>query len=345
MGYPLTFSAMSVADVALGNAITDWTDQLGSWDDIVYEHLGLEPDDGRTNPGQSALPLPVQQQISRSFGDSRYPTSQSVITAIKARYKKDQPLNKLKLQKGPHSDKPLYNAGRLFYGDWESAVAQAGFDPKIIDPPPLPRIYPDGQSVIDGILYRQKQGLPLGHGELYNGETRDHTLANRAKEYFGSWDKALEAAGIDPTSVRQWQARNYTNKSKVIAAIRLRVKQKLPLTADAISHGKYSDPQIYRAAAKLFGGWSEALKAAKVKPAQMAGSPPPDLKMRADIIGRIKARNKQGKKLNPASLTKGVDRDSRLLTQARLEFGSWQEALIAAGIDPDQVYLRKRKYT
>ena len=82
------------------------------------------------------------------------------------------------------------------YGSWRNAVEAAGLDYDAI------RRYKDWDEarILGELRERSQAGEPLNAGEVCLSDT---ALITAARRTFGSWDKALEAAGIDSTQVRK----------------------------------------------------------------------------------------------------------------------------------------------
>ncbi|MCE9558014.1 MAG: hypothetical protein K8R88_03600, partial [Armatimonadetes bacterium] len=97
---------------------------------------------------------------------------------------------------------------------------------------------------------------PLSSGAVQKEDPGLHAAALR---YFGSYDKALQAAKINPTSVRQ---RQVWTKPRVVAELKKLGKKKKSLPDTAV-RGK--NPPLYGAAVRLFGTFAKARKAAGLK--------------------------------------------------------------------------------
>ena len=83
----------------------------------------------------------------------------------------------------------LYQAATRMFGSWRNAVMAAGISPdkaRVHDPWPPGRILASIKS-----LARRKR--PLRPAELKN---RYHPLIEAARRHFGSWSKAVVAAGV-----------------------------------------------------------------------------------------------------------------------------------------------------
>ena len=155
-------------------------------------------------------------------------------------------------------------AGR-FFGNWSNALRAVGLDPAQLyrDLQRTRRTYPDKQAVLREIQIRHKKGLPINSGRLQSGQTRNYALWESATDYFGTWNNALKAAGIDPEIARKdghHRARHYQDEKAVLAEIRNRQKKGLPLHCSGLIEGRHKDVTLFRAAQQLFGSWSAALQ-------------------------------------------------------------------------------------
>ena len=105
------------------------------------------------------------------------------------------------------------------YGGWAQALTAAGFNPdKIVRKKQDPnktkgRVYTKYETqeeVIAGIKKRVKQKKALSTRELQGGDddVRDFALWKAGQTLFESWANALEAAGVDLSTVfPEWQIR------------------------------------------------------------------------------------------------------------------------------------------
>ena len=83
----------------------------------------------------------------------------------------------------------------------------------------------------------------------------DRCLHCAARNHFGSWNKAVLAAGLKP-SRKQW------TEQMVIEAVRARHQRGQSLTSKVFE----DDAALAGAAYRLFGGWRQALTAAGITP-------------------------------------------------------------------------------
>jgi hypothetical protein len=116
-----------------------------------------------------------------------YPNGKSEwIAAVKNVYEKDGKVFAGHLQ---DKAKHLYEQGIWIFGDWDKALHAAGFDPEKM----RERSIWDEEKIIETIRAMHKKHLPLyaahvmdNHGKLFKAALRQ----------FGSWAKALVAAGV-----------------------------------------------------------------------------------------------------------------------------------------------------
>jgi len=97
--------------------------------------------------------------------------------------------------------KALYATGRRLHGNWDGAMRAAGIDR---DPHRIARQW-SRESVLQAIRELAATGGPHSLAAI---EYRDEGLCGAAKRRFGSWDKAVVAAGCQaqrrPASRRRW---------------------------------------------------------------------------------------------------------------------------------------------
>jgi hypothetical protein len=139
---------------------------------------------------------------------------------------------------------------RLF-GRWDRALAAAGLD---ADEVSKYRRW-DKNTVAFELKARAQDDEPLNSGAIQKDDSGLHAAAVR---HFGSWDKALRAAKVDPASVRQ---RRSWDKPAVVAALKAAQKSGMHLADSSV---RKEDPALYGAAVRLFGTFTAARSAAKI---------------------------------------------------------------------------------
>ena len=258
-------------------------------------------------------------------------------------------------------DAKLYQAGSRIFGSWGNAVQAAGIAPE------RARIheYWPAAKILSKIRALARRRQPIQPGEM---KRRHGYLMQAARRCFGSWSKAVVAAGVDPNKLKgivPW------TRSRIIEAILTRALNCEPLGSQSVKPRSLS-----KAGAREFGSWPAALRAAGVDPQQVCpraqdatggapqvadadgtlkaiGEPPRwddpsgsatvgglrrvNRAVRAyrrwtpaEVLEAIRTRAAEGKPMNPGAVS---DDDDPLYRVAARRFGNWRTALLAAGID------------
>ena len=192
------------------------------------------------------------------------------------------------------------------------------------------------EAIVGEILRRNETKQDLS----YSGMTRDNLpLLRAATRYFGSWQQAIEHAGLNYDDFRRYRA--WTNE-RIVERIRELFADGKDLSWRYVS--LTLDPSLAAAATKKnhFGSWRSALEA--------AGVDYDEIRRYRDwsedeVLQRIRERYAEGKPLNAKTLEKD---NIALITAARRRFPSWDKTLAAAGLDYKGIVLRapfKRKRT
>jgi hypothetical protein len=201
----------------------------------------------------------------------------------------------------------LYNQGVWFFGDWDKALRAAGFAPEQM------RLWAfwDQAKLISQIQRLRKRNLPLYANYVLDNHKK---LFSAALRQFGSWKKALVAAGIEIP--------------KYADGGRLGILRAL----DALHGRSIADipSPLESSAVHYFGSLPKAIRAAKK---ERLSSPKVRISTTLSRMHRSKQR---------LAYTE-VRRDNLpLVRAAEKQFGSWGKALNAAGIDPDLYYVRHK---
>jgi len=214
----------------------------------------------------------------------------------------------------------LYQAARNQFGRWAGALRAAGVDPVRVG---RYRRW-SRRAIIHRIRDLARKGTALNSAAIQRFEAK---LVRAVARKFPSWDEALIAAGIDPGQWRK-QRPPWTPDS-VIAAL-----HDIHSTGGDLNHGALAGGSLTNAAARLFGSWDGALRAAGFAPMEIR------LCRKAwtaeTIVEEIRLRRGRGQAVNSYGL------DCTSLRNAGYRFyGSWRKALAAAGLDPDKIQKRK----
>lgn len=191
---------------------------------------------------------------------------------------------------------------KRYFGTWRNALSAAGFT--------CGRQVWSRQRIIDTIRTR------LSRGDSMAQLRGDEALTSSAYLYFGGWGAALGAAGIDYQPPRRW------SRQKLLDEIRSRHKRALPLVTSCREIW-----YLVEAACRQFGSWGAALAAAGVPPNQQHWT-------KEGIIQAIRERYGEH--------VESPVRSRKLEAAALRHFGSWANALFAAGVTSPQERLRQK---
>lgn len=183
-------------------------------------------------------------------------------------------------------------------------------------------------SIAAEIRHRHEAGLDLS----YSGMARENLpLLRAATRYLGSWQAAVEYAGLNYDDIRKYRA--WTN-DRITERIRELYAQGADLSWRHVS--LTLDPSLAAAATKKshFGSWRAALEA--------SGLDYDTIRRYHDwnddeVLRHVRDLYAKGESLNAKTMEK---ENITLITAARRRFPSWDRALAAAGLDYRQIVLR-----
>jgi hypothetical protein len=218
-----------------------------------------------------------------------------IINAIRRLHSQGTPLTRVWRE-----DKNLYRAAFRVFGSWKEAMRAAGYTRQI-------RERWTKHRVIERLQVCDQRRADRTIRDL------DPGLCAAAARLFGSYDAALEAAGVDPPP-RRW------TKARVTAAIQDRYIRGKPKHIEGLG-----DPYLANAAKRFFGSWQAAVKAAG-----LAGRIPIKKPLRRwskeEVVREIQKWHDSGGRLEDVSKL-----DQSLCGAAKTWFGSWRAAVQAAG--------------
>ena len=139
---------------------------------------------------------------------------------------------------------------RLF-GRWDRALSAAGLD---ADDVSRYRRW-DRNTVAFELRARAMDDEPLNSGAIQQDDSGLHAAA---VPHFGSYDRALRAAKVNPDDVRRRRA--WTRKD-VLGALKSAKREGKHLADSAV---RREDPALYGAAVRLFGTFTAARDAARI---------------------------------------------------------------------------------
>jgi hypothetical protein len=241
----------------------------------------------------------------------------------------------------------LYLGGARVFGSWRNAVMAAGIPRERV----IPREKWSPAKILLIIRNLSRRRQPLTPAQL---ERRYGDLIGAARRVFGNWTKAVVAAGVDP--VRLQRVPRWT-RERIIEAVLTRALRNEPLKARSVENRS-----LVAAGQRFFGSWTATLQAAGLDPAvYTARRSPMAIGLTASVLvpgvterdtarpGRtpIRAKRRWSKEAVVAGILarlgeqKGLNTDSVHRNDAGLyragirEYGNWRQALLAAGLNPD----------
>ena len=212
----------------------------------------------------------------------------------------------------------LLSAAAYHFGSYRKAVERAGVDYATVTRRPR---WTKGE-----IIRLIKQGRRDGHDLHWSAVTaRRDELAKAAfaalqPRLFGSWDRALSAAGLDADEVNRY--RKWTRET-IVFELRQRYRDHEPLNSGAIQR---EDPGLHAAAVRHFSGYDDALRAARIDPEKVRER---RSWKKDDVVRGLKNTHRAGRPLSDSA----VRREHPALYGAAVRlFGSFTAARAAAGI-------------
>ncbi len=268
-------------------------------------------------------PLPVKIPWTRN----------QVIEEIRKRRNEGKALN----GNGVRKDEPsLYKAAIRLFGKYDLAILAAGLKPEMTRIAPPPPAY-TREQIAAWITDRNQQGLSVTYKTM---KTEYLRMLKCARRLFGTWQQAVEAAGVDYSATFNIRERRYSSDDSILTAIKERHKLGLSVRSLDVRKGDPRDPALLKAAVHRFGNWREAL--------QVAGIPLPVIERQrrtragkyqsaSDVVTEIKRRISCGLPINSEKISKGAQRDGNLYIQACKHCGTWRQAVEAAGVDYSKI--------
>ena len=220
---------------------------------------------------------------------------------------------------GAYSEATLRNR----FGSWSDALEAAG-----LDTAGSKRPIPEDE------LLEELQALAADLGQPPTVQQMDAQGPRWSRVYarrFGSWNEALEAAGLD--SRPSGRATRSVPRSELLAELEALddTLDRRPRIADVEADGAFSVKQ-YR---DEFGSWTAALEAAGIDTDDISSRIPTET-----LVDAIRAVAEACD--TPPTTTQFNEQAAYSATTVRRRFGSWDEALAAAGLDPDAPRGSKR---
>jgi len=184
------------------------------------------------------------------------------------------------------------------------------------------------ESIAMEIVSMYESGENLNYSSIANTNL---SLLRAATRYFGTWEAAVNFAGLDYDQIRRYKS---WTRERIVSRIQELHKQGIDLSWRNVCLNV--DPQLAAAATKKshFGSWREALEASGLDYDSIRRYREWDDERVLQMVREFHAR---GKGLNAKNME---HEDITLITAARRRFDSWHQALTAAGLDYRQIVQR-----
>jgi hypothetical protein len=151
--------------------------------------------------------------------------------------------------------------------------------------------------------------------------------------YFGSWQVALDQAGISYVDVRKYRK---WSKEVIVEEIRDLASKGFDLSFRSMALSQHNAMVYAAIRPKYFGNWRTALEAAGLASEEIYRYRSWD---ETGILEEIRRLKTEGADLSSKSMDES---SNKLIATARRRFGNWGKALEKAGINYSEVRRRKR---
>lgn len=242
-------------------------------------------------------------------------TKEEIVKAVKKLYAQGRDLSYNAMAKRQQA---LVSAAAYHFGSYRGAVEKAGVDyAEVVRRPRWTR-----QKIITLIkaARRKEEDLHWSAVTQRRDELGRAAFASLQPRLFGSWDRALTAAGLDADDVNRYRK---WDREHILFELKGRHKSHEPLNSGAIQR---DDPGLHAAAVRHFGSYDAALKAAKIDPTKVRERKRWD---KPAVVKAIKAAKRQGGKISDSVVRKN---EPALYGAAVRLFGSFTAARTAAGV-------------
>jgi len=242
-------------------------------------------------------------------------TKDEIVKAIKRAYAQGRDLSYNGMAAKQQS---LVSAAAYHFGSYRKAVERAGVD--YAEVTRRPRWNKQRIIALVKSARRDEQDLHWSAVTKRRDELGRAAFASLQPRLFGSWDRALTAAGLDADDVNRYRK---WDKDSIVFELRARSRDHEPLNSGSLQR---DEPGLHAAAVRHFGSYDDALRAAKLDPMKLR-------QRRAwnkqRVRDDLKDAQKDGGHLSDSSIRK---ENPALYGAAVRLFGSFTAARTAAGI-------------
>lgn len=182
--------------------------------------------------------------------------------------------------------------------------------------------------IVSEIKKMKSEGFPLNASYVMNNNSK---LYGAARKHFNSWKNAVEASGFPYDEINLRSQENKWSKEKIVDEIHKLARMGEPLNSDYVQK---HHTKLHSAAQRYFSSWGKAVEDAGYNYDEIKG-----IKWSEEsIIEEILVLNEKGEDLSSSTMQK---KNMPLFQAGCRIFGSWKEAVNAAGLDYDG--FRKQK--
>lgn len=259
--------------------------------------------------------------ICKTYSDEEIYASLRRVVKILGR----RPLRR-EYEKYRHDSEPTAHTIARRFGGWKEALVAAGIDPK--NPGQSPNFLTDGEI----LEHLREIARVVGHTPSvteYNALRRPHMACSTtvSERFGGRWEYAIEAAGLPERNS------NKIERERIIKALQ-EIARKLghSPTKSEYKANRIKDMPSEKAISRNFNSWTNALKAAGLKPCKCSHTErkysdeevAKCLHIMAEKLGHTPSLKEYAKYHEP-----DMPNDKTL----RIRYGSWPLALKAAGFE------------
>lgn len=249
-------------------------------------------------------------------------TRERVLTTIRQLDRQGECLSTRRMAQLGYSGMVTTTYKEGYFGGWRNALRAAGLDPAQAS---RRQTKWTRERIIEHIRELHSRGDDLSHSAAKRRHQYLVVVAGDPR-FFGSWKAAIEAAGFDYERIckhRSW------TRAKIVEQIRELYRRGEHLSHEAVKR-RYGSLVSAASSKRYFGSWERAIRAAGLSYDKIRKIESWD---RHKIVEKIQELDRQGQDLNNSSMRRLGYRGMLEAAGRDRNFGSWDEALRAAGVD------------